>query len=217
MARRRPPLGALWPCGPCPKVALHKPPHAPHRSLVPLVATGVDEEEQAISGESAEDDNQQPDEDLHARHRSTPMSVLRATLQQGRIRNSTRLGRDSTARVHIRHAPAHILLAVTPSAARSKRQCGQRGARQRHTTGLLAQPMQAGRRHQALRHYQALRVALQRELGVRARCEPTGSLPGRAGRQRDTGVTPHAPQNRGRADMRHRGLQAPTVLGTGHA
>jgi hypothetical protein len=110
--RRRP----CCPCGSCSKATPHKPPCAPHRSLVPLVATGVDGEEEAISGEGAEDDNQQPDEDLHARHRSTPVSVLRATLQQGRIRNSTRLGRDSTAGVHIRRTPAHILLGVGPSA-----------------------------------------------------------------------------------------------------
>jgi DNA-binding SARP family transcriptional activator len=39
--------------------------------------------------------------------------------------------------------------------------------------GLLMRLLvQAGRRHQALRHYQALRAALQRELGV----EPAASL-----------------------------------------
>jgi DNA-binding SARP family transcriptional activator len=64
--------------------------------------------------------------------------------------------------------------------------------------GLLMRLLvQTGRRRLALRHYQALRAALQRELHGRARGEPAGALPGHPGhpgRPRRTGVRSRRPR-----------------------
>ena len=66
--------------------------------------------------------------------------------------------------------------------------------------------VQVGRRHQALRNYRTLRAALQRELEV----EPDASVQAlyqavRVGRT----VRLEPPQSRGRAGVRHQGVQAP--------